>query len=239
MRVEEVDRCSAASKEVPCRDGSPEGDATSDVRAPSGASSMFLPAPACAAGWQVRVARRVSTATPIGVGMSRRTSVGPRWPMSPVSVSRFDPRVPMAAETLLSKPPNGGRMGMVVLPVSLPAGKANRFESRRSLPSGWRGGGSEGLVQAVTPLSHHEGSLERGCNWWSVHGRCGSTQVGLAGPGIDGTVGRSGADVEFSLLWGEFRLSRQGVQREHRKQVNPYATRLKCTVSRPACPSPF
>ena len=98
---------------------------------------------------------------------------------------------------------------------------------------------SEGLVQAVTPLSHHEGSLERGCNWWSVHGRRGSTQVGLAGPGIDGTVGRSGADVEFSLLWGEFRLSRQGVQREHRKQVNPYATRLKCTVSRPACPSPF
>lgn len=234
-----MDRCSAAPNEVPCGCGNRERGATSGACTPSGVSGMCSPATAYVTGWQVRVARRVSTATPIGIGMPRRTCVGLRWPVSPVSFSRLDPRVPIAAQALLSKPPNGGRMGMVVLPVVPPAWKASRHGSRRSLHRVRRRRVPGGLVHAAMPLSHREGVLERGCKWWGVHGRCGSNAAGLASPAIDEPVVQSEADAEFPFLLGEYRLSRQGAEREHRKQANPYATRLKCTVSRPACPSSF
>ena len=81
--------------------------------------------------------------------------------------------------------------------------------------------------------------LRQGGMRWGMHGQCDL----CAEPGTPAESNRQairpGADVEFVPIWAELLLSRLGVEREHRRQANPHAARLKCTVSQPACPLPY
>lgn len=199
--------------------------------------------PACAVGQggRHRIARRVTTATPMVIGMST-------WDMHWVAMTRK----PVQCLALRLSRHSGHRCATPKDPAPQTRGDAVAADylAWRGDPPSWPDGrpsSSEpkavvgcGMLCGARHFHLQHRPLGQGCMRWGMHGQCDVCVDRELPAGDDHRQAiRPGADVEFEPIWAELFLSRLKTEREHRRQANPYAARVKCSVSRPVCPLPY